>query len=90
MAIDDDCGTLLMLGHPDDRTILATTSAHYRVLYGQRIRAGRALGDLLPHGVHRTWGRAVPGGDDCPWHTELTAPDAQHALPPSVQEVPSC
>lgn len=87
VAIDGDCGTLLMLGHPDDRHILATTSAHYRVLYGQRIRGGRALGDLLPHGVHRTWGRAVLGGDDCPWHTELTAPDAQHALPITLVDV---
>ncbi|WP_432003697.1 hypothetical protein [Streptomyces sioyaensis] len=87
VAIDDDCGTLLMLGHPDDRHVLATTSAQYRVLYGQRIRGGRALGDLLPHGVRRTWARAVPGGDDCPWHTEVTAPDAQHALPITLVEV---
>ncbi len=47
VAIGEDCGTLLMLGHPDDRTILAATSAQYRVLYGQRIRSGRELGDLL-------------------------------------------
>ncbi|GGN65416.1 hypothetical protein GCM10012285_68160 [Streptomyces kronopolitis] len=89
VAIDEDCGTLLMLGHPDDRTVLAVTNAQYRVLYGQRIRPGRALGALTLHGVRRTWARAVPGGGDCPWHTEVTAPDAQHAGPVTLVDVDS-
>ncbi|WP_331718829.1 hypothetical protein OG851_43150 (plasmid) [Streptomyces sp. NBC_00161] len=87
VAIEEDCGTLLMLGHPDERSILAATSAQYRRVYGQRILPGRELDDLIPFGVTKTWARAVPGSDSCPWHTELTSPDARHALPVTLVSV---
>lgn len=39
MAIGEDGCTLLMLGHPDERSVLAVTAAQYRTVYGQHIRA---------------------------------------------------
>ncbi|MFF3863671.1 hypothetical protein [Streptomyces sp. NPDC002209] len=87
VAIEEDCGTLLMLGHPGARSILAATSAQYRRVYGQRILPGSELEDLVPFGVTKTWARAVPGGDSCPWHTELTSPEAMHALPVTLVSV---
>ncbi|WP_407842071.1 hypothetical protein ACE1OC_42730 (plasmid) [Streptomyces sp. DSM 116496] len=80
VAIGEDGGTLLMLGHPDERSILAVTSAQYRTVYGQCIRPGSELNDLIAFGVKRAWARAVPATDG-PWSTELTQPDRKHALP---------
>ncbi|WP_329391527.1 hypothetical protein OG625_39960 (plasmid) [Streptomyces sp. NBC_01351] len=87
VAIEEDCGTLLMLGHPDERSILAVTAAQYRLVYGQRILPGRELDELIPFGVKKTWARAVPRDGYCPWHTELTGTDAEHALPITLVSV---
>ncbi|WP_062010299.1 hypothetical protein [Streptomyces hygroscopicus] len=78
VAVGEDCGTLIMLGQPDERTILAAVTAHFRVIYGQRILPGPEVNTLLRE-VRRTWARAVPGGGYCLWHTEETDPHALHA-----------
>ncbi|MGW3563565.1 hypothetical protein ACWDSL_06630 [Streptomyces sp. NPDC000941] len=77
-----------MLGSPDQRTILAVTSAYYRVIYGQHILPGSGPQDLL-RGVRRTWARAVPDGGDYPWRIEETALDAQHSQPVILVDVES-
>ncbi|MEU4898223.1 hypothetical protein AB0B12_37945 [Streptomyces sp. NPDC044780] len=83
VAVGENEEALIMLGRPDQRTILAATSAQYRAIYGQRILPGPAL-DTLSHGIRRTWARAVPGGDYCPWHIEETAANALHAQPVTI------
>ncbi|MGW7603182.1 hypothetical protein [Streptomyces antimycoticus] len=79
-TIGEDCSTLLMLGHPDQRTILAATCALYRDRYGQRILPDSGLAEMINDGIRQSWARAVPA-DDCPWHTEETSADAAYAQP---------
>ncbi|NUH42902.1 hypothetical protein HUF15_40500 [Streptomyces samsunensis] len=83
VAVGEYEEVLIMLGWPDERTILAATSAQYRAVYGHRILPGPEL-DNLTRGIRRTWGRAVPGGDYCPWHIEETAANASHAQPVTI------
>lgn len=87
VAIGQQCNALLMLGRPEQRKILAVTSAYYRVIYGQQILPGGT--ENLLRGVRRTWARAVPDGGDYPWRIEETVPDAQHSQPVTLVDVES-
>ncbi|WP_157880884.1 hypothetical protein [Streptomyces griseoruber] len=72
-------GDLLFIGHPPAREVLAVTSAYYRHICGQRLRA---YGDhVLTDSITRGWARfvAYPTRED--WRIRSASQDTPGALP---------
>ncbi|MFC4506153.1 MULTISPECIES: hypothetical protein [Streptomyces] len=72
-------GDLLFSGHPPVREVLAATSAYYRHICGQRLRAfdGRDLADSIARG----WCRFVAYPTRTDWRIRSASEDTPGALP---------
>ncbi|MGW1675650.1 hypothetical protein [Streptomyces sp. NPDC002324] len=72
-------GDLVFVGHPPAREVLAVTSAYYRHICGQRLRAFD--GHVLADSIIRGWGRFVAYPTRTDWRLRSVPQDTPGALP---------
>ncbi|MFF7764266.1 hypothetical protein [Streptomyces griseorubiginosus] len=72
-------GTLLIVGHPPARDVLAATSAYYRGTCGQRLRPFG--GNNLADSIGRSWGRFIAYPNRRDWQLQPCWENTPGAMP---------